>query len=150
MFVASKKDLTAALVVLAFAIVPLVTGLPSAVLDVVQNNPFFTKAVWVATIGYLLFSKYLLTSLVLVVLGLVVRYEVFGSYVYSHDGILAAYASAQAADPRFNKSVDLDLQIGEGTLQRDPARWLDKGKARDGPLLLFPPTEAQLKMIGAE
>lgn len=149
MLIASRKDITAALVLLAVAVIPLVTGLPYAVLDTVQANPLFTKGVWVAIIGALVFSKYYLTALVAIVLGMIVRYEVFGSYVYSHDGILAAYADAQKRDPRFNKNVDLDLQIGEGTLQRDPARWLDKGKLREGPLLLYPPSAAQLTMIGS-
>ena len=149
MFVASRKDITAALVLLAAAVVPLVTGLPYAVLDVIQANPLLTKGVWVAVIGALVFSKYYLTALVAVVLGMIIRYEVFGSYVYSHDGILAAYADAQKRDPRFNPSVDLDLQIGDGTMVRDPARWLDKGKLREGPLLLYPPTVAQLQMIGS-
>jgi hypothetical protein len=149
MFVASRKDITAALVLLAAAVVPLVTGLPYAVLDVIQANPLLTKGVWVAVIGALVFSKYYLTALVAIVLGMIIRYEVFGSYVYSHDGILAAYADAQKRDPRFNPSVDLDLQIGDGTMVRDPARWLDKGKLREGPLLLYPPTVAQLQMIGS-
>jgi hypothetical protein len=149
MFVASRKDITAALVLLAVAVIPLVTGLPYAVLDTVQANPLFTKGVWVVIIGALVFSKYYLTALVAIVLGMIVRYEVFGSYAYSHDGILAAYADAQKRDPRFNPSVDLDLQIGEGTLHRDPARWLDKGKMREGPLLLYPPSAAQLTLIGS-
>ena len=149
MFVASRKDITVALVLLAVAVVPIITGLPYAVLDVIQANPLLIKGVWVAGIGALVFSKYYLTALVLIVLGMTIRYEVFGSYAMSHDGILAAYADAQKRDPRFNKSVDLDLQIGEGTLTRDPARWLDKGKLREGPLLLYPPTDAQLEQIGS-
>lgn len=149
MLIASRKDITAALVLLAVAVIPLVTGLPYAVLDVIQANPLLTKGSWVAVIGALVFSKYYLTALVVMVLGMSIRYEVFGSYSMSHDGILAAYADAQKRDPRFNPSVDLDLQIGDGTMVRDPARWLDKGKLREGPLLLYPPSAAQLTMIGS-
>ena len=80
-------------------------------------------------------------------MALVIRFEVFGSYIYSHDGMMAEYSAAQRRDPRFNKNVDVDLQIAEGTLVHDPARWLDKGR-KHNPLLLFPPTPEQLDLIG--
>jgi len=148
MIVASQKDLTAAVGLLALSIIPLVTGLPSGVLDAIQTNPLFAKAVWVAAMGALLYAKYYLTSIMLLAVGMMVRYEIYSSYVYSHDGILAEYAAAQSRDPRFNKATNLDLQIGEGTLVRDPARWLDRGRPH-GPLLLYPPTPEQLRLIGS-
>jgi hypothetical protein len=139
--------LTGSIILLAAAVIPLVTGLPSEVLGAIETSPLFVKAVWVGVIVFLLYKKYTLTALVLVALGLIVRYEVFGSFVYSQEGILAKYAAEQRRDPRFNKSVDLDLQIGEGTLVRDPARWLDSGRPPTK-LLLFPPSEEQLKKVG--
>lgn len=145
MTVTNTKDIYGAVAVLAVAVVPIVLGVPSVVLDTVETSPLFVKGVWVAVIAALLYKKYVLTALVVVVLGLTVRYEVFGSYVYSPEGILAAYKAAQERDPRFNKNVDLDLQIGEGTLTRDPARWLDRGRPSK-PLLLFPPTLEQLAL----
>ena len=147
MIVATPRDLTASVLLLAVAAVPLVTGLPSGILGAIQTSPVIVKAVWVACILGLLYKQYTLTALVLVVLGLIVRYEVFGSFVYSQQGILAQYAAENARDPRFNKTVDLDLQIGEGTMVRDPARWLDPTKPPK-PLLLFPPSQSQLLDVG--
>jgi hypothetical protein len=60
---------------------------------------------------------------------------------------MAEYSAEQRRDPRFNKNTNVDLQIAEGTLVKDPARWLDKGRKR-APLLLFPPTPDQLQLIG--
>lgn len=145
--IASAKDLTAAMALLVLALVPIATGLPGSVLDITLTNPIFVKLVWVAVLLFLLMKKYVLTAIVLIAIGLMIRFEVFGSYAYSHDGILAQYAAEAARDPRFNESSDVDLQIANGTLDRDPARWLDPGKKR-GPLLLFPPTPEQLALVG--
>lgn len=147
MIIASAKDLTAAMAVLVLALVPIATGLPGSVLDITLTNPIFIKLVWVAVLIFLLVKRYVLTAIVLLSIGLMIRFEVFGSYAYSHDGILAQYAAEAARDPRFNESSDVDLQIANGTLERDPARWLDNGRKR-GPLLLFPPTPEQLALVG--
>jgi hypothetical protein len=147
MIVANSKDLTASILILVLAIIPIATGIPQTVLDVVETNPIQIKAVCVGLLLLLLYKKYTLTAIVLVVMALVIRFEVFGSYVYSHDGIMAEYSAEQRRDPRFNKNTNVDLQIAEGTLVKDPARWLDKGRKR-APLLLFPPTLDQLQMIG--
>ena len=147
MIVANAKDLTAAISLLVLAIIPIAVGLPGTILDTIETNPIFVKLVWVSTLLYLLYKKYALTAIVLVAIGLIIRFEVFGSYAYSHDGILAKYLSEARSDPRFNKSVDVDLQIADGTLERDPARWLDPGRKRS-PLLLFPPTPEQLSLVG--
>ena len=147
MIVASAKDLTAAISLLVIAIIPIAVGLPGTILDTIETNPIFIKLVWVSTLLYLLYKKYVLTAIVLVAIGLIIRFEVFGSYAYSHDGILAKYLSEARSDPRFNKNTDVDLQIAEGTLERDPARWLDPGRKR-APLLLFPPTPEQLSLVG--
>ena len=147
MIVANSKDLTAAMAMLVIAIVPVVTGLPGSILDIIETNPIFVKAIWVAVILFLLKCKYVLTAVVLIAIGMMIRFEVFGSYAHSHDGILAEYAAAARRDPRFNKSVDVDLQIADGTLEKDPAKWLDPGRQRS-PLLLFPPTPAQLSLVG--
>lgn len=147
MIVASSKDLTAAIAVFVIAIIPMAVGMPSVILDTVVMNPVFVNIVWVSVLLYLLYKKYILTAIVLVVIGLIIRFEVFGSYAYSHDGILAKYLAEARSDPRFNKSIDVDLQIAEGSLERDPARWLDPGRKR-APLLLFPPTPEQLSLVG--
>ena len=147
MIVANAKDLTAAISLLVIAIIPIAVGLPGTSLDTVETNPIFVKLVWVSALLYLLYKKYILTAIVLVAIGLIIRFEVFGSYAYSHDGILAKYLAEARSDPRFNKAVDVDLQIADGTLERDPARWLDPGRKR-APLLLFPPTPEQLSLVG--
>jgi hypothetical protein len=147
MIAANKKDLTVAVALLAFAVVPLVTGVPSAVLDVTATYPVFVKSIWIAVVVALLVKHYTLTAIVLISLALIVRYEVFSSYVYSHDGLMAEYSAAQKRDPRFDKNTNLDLLMAEGMLPTDPARWLDPGRKK-GPLLLYPPTPDQLSMIG--
>ena len=147
MIVANAKDLTAAISLLVIAIIPIAVGLPGTILDTVETNPIFVKLVWVSALLYLLYKKYILTAIVLVTIGLIIRFEVFGSYAFSHDGILAKYLAEARSDPRFNKAVDVDLQIADGTLERDPARWLDPGRKR-APLLLFPPTPEQLSLVG--
>lgn len=147
MIVASAKDLTAAISLLVIAVIPIAVGLPGTILDTIETNPMFIKFVWVSVLLFLLYKKYVLTAIVLVAIGLIIRFEVFGSYAYSHDGILAKYLSEARSDPRFNKSTDVDLQIAEGTLERDPARWLDPGR-KHAPLLLFPPTPEQLSLVG--
>lgn len=147
MIVASSKDLTAAISLLVIAIIPIAVGMPNTILDVIETNPIFVKLVWVSVLLFLLYKKYILTAIILVAIGLIIRFEVFGSYAFSHDGILAKYLAEARSDPRFNKAVDVDLQIAEGTLEKDPARWLDPGRKR-APLLLFPPTPEQLSLVG--
>ena len=141
MIIAVPKDISAAVILLGLAIIPIVTGMPTAV---IEANPVFVRGAWVGAVVVLLVNGYILTAIILIALGLVIR---FGVITYSHDSILAEYAAEQRRDPRFNKSTEIDLQIANGTIVRDPARWLDRGRQR-GPLLLFPPTPEQLKMIG--
>ena len=43
--------------------------------------------------------------------------------------------------------MSVDLQLGEGTFVRDRTRILDNGKPPKM-LLLFPPSDTQLRMIG--
>ena len=145
--IANLKDLTLSMGLLAVAVIPIITGMPSTVLDAAQTSPLFVKAIWVAVVMGLLYKHFTLTAIVLIALGLIIRYEVFSSYVYSHDGILAEYAAAQKRDPRFDKTSEVDLLMAENKLATDPARWLDPGRSK-GPLLLFPPTPDQLKLIG--
>jgi len=147
MIVATSKDLMYAVVVLTVSIYPIVIGLPDSILSVLQTNPTFSKGIWIAVIGGLLYKKLYLTALVVTVVGLIVRFELTTSYMYSPEGIMAEYSALKERDPRFDKATEVDLQIGEGTLQRDPARWLDSGKP-PRLLLLYPPTDAQLKAIG--
>jgi hypothetical protein len=136
-----------AMVVLTVSIYPIVIGLPDSILSVLQTNPTFSKGIWIAVIGGLLYKKLYLTALVVTVVGLIVRFEITTSYMYSPEGIMAEYAALNERDPRFNKMTEVDLQIGEGTLQRDPARFLDSGKP-PRLLLFYPPTDSQLKAIG--
>uniref|UniRef100_A0A6C0I683 Uncharacterized protein n=1 Tax=viral metagenome TaxID=1070528 RepID=A0A6C0I683_9ZZZZ len=145
--IANPKDLTLAMALLALAVVPLLVGMPSTILNITETSPLLVKGVWVLVIMGLLYQHLTLTALVLISLGLIVRYEVFGSYVFSHDGILAEYAAAQKKDPRFDKNRNVDLLMAENKLVSDPARWLDPGRKK-GPLLLYPPTPEQLSLIG--
>ena len=145
--IANLKDLTLSMGLLAVAVIPIITGIPSTVLDALETSPLFVKSLWVAAVMGLLYKHFTLTAILLIALGLIIRYEVFSSYVYSHDGILAEYAAAQKRDPRFDQSSELDLLMAESKLATDPARWLDPGRSK-GPLLLFPPTPDQLKLIG--
>jgi len=138
MLVAKLSDVYASIAVLAFAVLPLIFGLPSDV----DTSSVLVKSVWVGILGVLLYKKYFLTAIVLSALGLLVRYVPL-----SHDGILAKYAAANRHDPRFDKNVSLDLQLGEGTFVRDRTRILDNGKPPKV-LLLFPPSDTQLRMIG--
>jgi hypothetical protein len=137
MLVAKLTDVYASVAVLAFAVLPLVFGLPE-----LDTSSVLVKSVWVGILGLLLYKKYFLTAIVLSTLGLLVRYVPL-----SHDGILAKYAAANRRDPRFDKNVSVDLQLGEGTFVRDRTRILDNGKPPKT-LLLFPPSDTQLRMIG--
>lgn len=148
MFVATSKDLTAAVGLLAVSVVPMVVGLPIPVLEVIETNPMVFRAAWVVALLALLYKKYTLTAIVLLAVGLLVRFEVFSSFMYSEQGILAQYAALNRADPRFSASSSVDLQIADGTLVRDPARWLDPGR-KHGPLLLYPPSPEQLLLISS-
>lgn len=145
--IANVRDMLLAMALLGLSIVPLITGMPSTILDVTETSPLFVKGVWVLAILGLLMKHFTLTALVLISLGLIVRYEVFGSYVYSHDGIMAEYAAAQRKDPRFDTTRNMDILMAESKLTTDPARWLDPGRKK-GPLLLYPPTPDQLRLIG--
>jgi hypothetical protein len=66
------------------------------------------------------------------------------SYVFSTESIMAKYSELQKNDPRFKGSMD--AQLADGTLQLDPARWMDPGRS-PVPLLLFPPSLDQLHMV---
>jgi hypothetical protein len=147
MIVANSNDLYAAIITLCVAVLPVATGVPFDVLRTIQSYPTFVRATWVGVIVFLLWKKYTLTAIVLLALGMILRFEVFSSFVYSQEGILAQYAAAQRNDPRVDTSRQLDLLIADNALVRDPARWLDSGRKR-APLLLYPPSLDQLKMIG--
>ena len=142
MFVATAKDMRGALWVLALSVIPIVTGLPSAVIN---TNPLFIRTLWAAVVLVLLYNRMFLTAIVFVTVGLIVY---FGFDELSHTAVMARYAEMARSDPRFDESVDVDLQIANDTLSRDPARWLDPGRKK-GPLLLYPPPPEQLKMAGS-
>lgn len=142
MFVASAKDIQGALAVLALSVVPLVVGLPSAVIN---TSPTFIRLLWAGVVLFMLYNRYFLTAVVFLAVGMMIQY---GYDEYSHTAAMARYSEVARNDPRFNESVDLDLQIANDTLSRDPARWLDPGRKK-GPLLLYPPTPEQLQMAGS-
>ena len=142
MFVASAKDIQGAIAVLALSIVPIVVGLPSAV---VQTSPTFIRLLWGGIVAFMVYNRYFLTAVVFIAVGLMIQ---FGYDEYSHTAAMARFSEVARNDPRFNESVDLDLQIANDTLSRDPARWLDPGRKK-GPLLLYPPTPEQLQMAGS-
>ena len=141
---ASPKDITASLAVLAVYMVVALVGAPARVMDSLLAYPVVVRSVWLLAVLGLAYYKYYMTAVLLAVLGLRIAMDARSSYVFSHSGIMGAYAELQKNDPRFAGS--LDVKVAEGTLAKDPPRWLDPGQSPI-PLLLFPPSVDQLEKI---
>ena len=141
---ASPKDITASIAVLAVYTFVAIIGTPSRVMDTLLSYPVIVRAVWLLAVIVLAYYKYYLTAVFLAVLGLRIAMDARASYVFSNSGIMAQYSKLQADDPRFAES--LDVKVAEGALVADPPRWLDPGQS-PLPLLLFPPTLEQLQKV---
>jgi hypothetical protein len=144
---ATPRDIQASVVLIGVYAFTSIIGLPKAVLDAVLTQGIFVRAVWVATVLFLLYQKYYMCAVLLVVLGMRASFESHSSYLFSSQGTLAKYAALQKNDPRFDAASELDLKMANETLSFDPARWVDPGQS-PVPLLLFPPTPQQLSLIG--
>jgi hypothetical protein len=145
--VAKSRDMVAAICVVIVVALPLIVGFPRAVLDLTLDRPMLMRAIWIGSVIFLIVKNYPLTAILVTLLGLGLYSTVFSSYAYSPQGIMADYYDQQVDDPRFNQ-YELDRQIADETLVRDPPRMLDQPRKRN-PLLLFPPSLDQLKMIGS-
>ena len=141
---ASPKDITASLAVLAVYTFVAIAGAPPRVMDSLLSYPVVVRAVWLLAVLAFAYYKYYLTAVFLAVLGLRISMDARASYVFSNAGIMAQYAELQKNDPRFAGS--LDVKVAEGALVADPPRWLDPGQS-PLPLLLFPPSVDQLQKI---
>jgi hypothetical protein len=142
---ATEADAYAAYVVIAALVFLEVVGYP--VLTMVAASPMHwvvRLAMMVFVIGLVL-AGYPLTALVVTILAM--RF----CHLMNTQGdwtrmAMAKYAAAAAADPRFDASSEVDLQMANGTLAPSPPRILAPPSTK-GPLLLFPPTAQQLVAI---
>lgn len=141
---ASARDVQTSIAVIGLFAILSIVGIPHSVLDAILTRGILSRGIWIAAVLFLLYTKFYLTAVLVTVLGLYLSFNAHSDYAFSHDGVLAAYSEAQKHDPRF-ASDELDVSMANGTLQVDPARWEDPGR-EPIPLLLFPPTEAQLAM----
>jgi hypothetical protein len=145
---ATSRDVQAAVMVIGVFGFFSIVGVPRVLLRSVLAYPIPVRIAWIAIIVYFASCRYFMTAVLIALLGLYVSFQVTSSFAFSSEGILEMYRAAQENDPRFDQANELDLKMAEGTLQFDPARWRDPGRA-PVPLLLFPPTLDQLKMIGS-
>jgi hypothetical protein len=144
---ATSRDIQASIAVLGVFGLFSIIGIPKPLLNAVLSSPVLSRLGWIGSVIFLMSYKYYLTAVLVALFGLNLSFNVRSSYVFSTEGIMEMYRAAQADDPRFDQQTELDLKMAEGTLTFDPARWRDPGRA-PVPLLLFPPTSDQLKMIG--
>lgn len=89
-----------------------------------------------------------LSALILFVVLLRVLMEAHGSFAFSDSYRRNLYQRQKNTDPRFDTSKSIDLAFASGNATFEPAILLDTNEKPRGPLLLFPPTPAQLDLIG--
>lgn len=141
---ASPKDITASLAVLAVYMIVALVGAPARVMDSLLSYPVVVRGAWLLAVVGFAYYKYYMTAVLIAVLGLRIAMDARASYVFSNAGIMGQYAELQRNDPRFAGS--LDVKVADGALNMDPPRWLDPGQS-PLPLLLFPPSIDQLEKI---
>lgn len=141
---ASPKDITASLAVLAVYMIVALVGAPARVMDSLLAYPLVVRGAWLLVVVGAAYYKYYMTAVLIAVLGLRIAMDARSSYMFSNAGIMGRYAELQRNDPRFAGS--LDVKVAEGALNMDPPRWLDPGQS-PLPLLLFPPSIDQLEKI---
>jgi hypothetical protein len=141
---ATPKDTTASIFIVAVFAFVAILGAPKIVMDSLIAYPTAVRAGWLISVLALAFNKYYLSAVLLAVLGLRIAMDTRASYAFSNAGIMGAYAELQKNDPRFAGS--LDVKIADGALTMDPPRWLDPGQS-PLPLLLFPPSVEQLEKV---
>lgn len=140
---ANQTDFIVSLAILGGAVFPIVFGAPK----VVKKYKMLFRIAWILGAVSLAMKKMYLAAIIFVTAGFAVQYTDIISYIDTQKQILSEYAAAQLKDPRFDESMNLDIQTARGTLKRDPARWFDPGRKKD-PILLFPPSPEQLALIG--
>lgn len=142
---ATEADAYAAYVVIAVLVFLEIVGYP--VLTMVAASPMhwvLRLAMAVFVIGLVL-AGYPLTALLVTILAMRFCHLMNNPTDWTR-AAMARYAAAAAADPRFDASSEVDLQMANGTLPVHPPRILAPPSTK-GPLLLFPPTEQQLVAI---
>lgn len=145
---ATLRDVQASVAVIGVFGLFSIIGIPKVLLNNVLSFPIISRGAWIGSLLVLLVNKYYLTACLVALFGLNLSFNLRSSYVFSTEGIMEMYRAAQVDDPRFDSQENLDLKMADGTLTFDPARWRDPGRA-PVPLLLFPPTPEQLRMIGS-
>jgi len=141
---ASPKDFTASIAIIAVYAFFSILGAPKSIMNAVLSQGMVARGAWVFAILALAYCKFYLSAVLLAVLGLRISMDARSSYVFSTESVLAKYSELQKNDPRFVGSMD--AQMADGTLAMDPARWMDPGRS-PVPLLLFPPSLDQLEMV---
>jgi len=141
---ATSKDFQASIAVVAVYAFFSILGAPKSIMNAVLSQGMIVRGAWVVAILCLSYFKFYMTAVLLAVLGIRISLDVRTSYVFSTESIMAQYSELQKDDPRFDGS--LDAAMAEGTLEMDPARWMDPGRSSVS-LLLFPPSLDQLTMV---
>jgi hypothetical protein len=141
---ATPKDFQASVVVVAVYAFFSIIGAPKSLMNALLSQGLIVRGAWVVAILGLAYNHFYMTAVLVAVMGFRLSMDARSSYVFSTESIMAQYSELQKNDPRFKGS--LDAQLADGTLQLDPARWMDPGRS-PVPLLLFPPSLDQLHMV---
>ena len=142
---ATQADAYAAYLVIALLVFVEIVGYP--VLSWVAASPlhWVVRAALLVGVAGLVFGGYPLTALLITVLAMRFCHLMNAPGDWTA-AAMARYSAAAAADPRFDASSEVDLQMANGTLTTFPPRILAPPTTK-GPLLLFPPTQQQLVAI---
>ena len=141
---ATPKDFQASVVVVAVYAFFSIIGAPKSLMNALLSQGLIVRGAWVVAILGLAYNHFYMTAVLVAVMGFRLSMDARSSYVFSTESIMAKYSELQKNDPRFKGSMD--AQLADGTLQLDPARWMDPGRS-PVPLLLFPPSLDQLRMV---
>jgi hypothetical protein len=141
---ATPKDFQASVVVVAVYAFFSIIGAPKSLMNALLSQGLIVRGAWVVAILGLAYNHFYMTAVLVAVMGFRLSTDTRSSYVFSTESIMAQYSELQKNDPRFKGSMD--AQLADGTLQLDPARWMDPGRS-PVPLLLFPPSLDQLHMV---
>jgi hypothetical protein len=141
---ATPKDFQASVVVVAVYAFFSIIGAPKSLMNALLSQGLIVRGAWVVAILGLAYNHFYMTAVLVAVMGFRLSMDARSSYVFSTESIMAKYSELQKNDPRFKGSMD--AQLADGTLQLDPARWMDPGRS-PVPLLLFPPSLDQMTMI---
>ena len=141
---ATPKDFQASIAVVAVYAFFSIIGAPKSLMNALLSQGLIVRGAWVVAILGLAYNHFYMTAVLLAFVGFRLSSDTRSSYVFSTESIMAQYSELQKNDSRFKGSMD--AQLADGTLQLDPARWMDPGRS-PVPLLLFPPSLDQMTMI---